>query len=195
MKEGAVNNMHQLVLSEIYPAGWQRKLFSTRFARLTSTSEKAGKRIFHTMEQEKLYRPSTLLRVILVLAILTIWITVGFLIFVEQQFREPLSVFILLLPLLLTILSGYKFFTNPSTNYQLLIHGRGIELNDTLYPWSAIRETLILNIPRGRSTTDYLVVIMQNDTYWKVNISCLGLLWATGAKVSSVIEYFKQQGK
>lgn len=186
-----MQHVYEKVLKELYPYSWQRKWAQKR-GTFTPTSEKVSRNGYQGDVDEQILRPSMVLKYFMVLMVVIACVAIVSLYFLESKIRtNPLSL-LLIIPLITMAWVIWYVFTHPSLNYILRISRTGMQLNDTLYTWDRIEDTFTLFVPQGKSATYYLIVILKDGQFFKVNISSLGLLWGGVTKVSTAVEHFKR---
>jgi len=78
-------------------------------------------------------------------------------------------------------------------NYLLTVSREGIAFNDTVYKWSHIKETAILDFRKPKRSRKFLVLLFTDNTYDTREISNFsgGFLGNFPGKLSAYIEHYK----
>jgi hypothetical protein len=88
----------------------------------------------------------------------------------------------------------YQFLFNKKINYKITIDHSGMKVGNDSYSWSSISATGILVKGFGRNKINFLVVVMENRSDFKIYPLRLFVSMAIGGfprKLSSYIEHFK----
>lgn len=186
-----MREVYQKVLKEIYPFSWQNKWLIAR-SKFTPTSEKISKKGYQGNAYEQIFRPSKIWKYFMLLMCIFLCGAIGWLYFFQENLRNNPIGLLLVIPLILAIWLVWYVFKDPSVNYILRISRMGIQLNETLYTWERIDETVTLFVHHGKSSTHYLIIILKDGQFFRVNISSVGMLWGTATTVSTAVEHFKR---
>jgi hypothetical protein len=75
--------------------------------------------------------------------------------------------------------------------YTININREELSACGKVFKWSEIKATAILNLPKGKQGTDYLVVVLQDETYYKCNLGYFISYFGFADKLSSYIEHLR----
>jgi hypothetical protein len=86
----------------------------------------------------------------------------------------------------------YLIDVDESRNFNILIDKEGIKIREIEYKWADISETAILYLPIRRNGIYYLIILFNDETYEKFDVSNFRSYKGFTKKLSAYIEYFKQ---
>ena len=102
-----------------------------------------------------------------------------------QLIMVPVLLFLVFMNLL-----AWPLVLSPKRNYTIILNRNGIAAGNKSFKWSEIMGTAILHLPKGKQGTNYLVIVLQDETYYKCNLGYFISFWGFTDKLASYVEYF-----
>jgi hypothetical protein len=92
---------------------------------------------------------------------------------------------------ILTISFFWQFFYDDKLNFTIYVDKDGIQIDETLFSWTQISETAILNYPGKSGGTNKLIILLKDKTYWTYDLTNFYSVWGIAKTISNYIEFFK----
>ncbi|MFL5747260.1 MAG: hypothetical protein ACJ751_21480 [Niastella sp.] len=158
---------------------------------IKSTSSIAGSKNFTTDKTLKVFRKSKLI-IFLVLILIGMMLFAVFFSLLKQKEINQGGLAVGLICIFIFILNFLRqFFYDDNLNFTIYIDNEGIQIDETLFNWNQIKETAILNYPGKGGGTNKLIILLQDDTYWKYDLTNFYSFEGIAKTISNYIEFFK----
>ena len=158
---------------------------------IKSTSSIAGNKNFKTDKTLKVFKKSKLIIASGLIVIGMLLFAVFFSLLKQKKINQGGLAVVLIFIFILIINFLRQFFYDDNLNFTIYIDNEGIQIDETLFTWNQIRETAILNYPGKGGGTNKLIILLQDDTYWKYDLTNFYSFWGIAKTISNYIEFFK----
>jgi hypothetical protein len=183
------NTLESIRVKETYnPTFLASTLYPNR-SRVWQTSELTTANIVGNGILYKEFKPSTTFKTLITGGLSLFW-----LVLVTSSHFENGDVAMLLFITVYTIAAAqyiYLVHVDKRLNFNILVSKQGIKIDALEYTWSAISATAILWLPAPRNGVYYLIILHEDDTYEKYNLSNFYMSRSFINELSTYIEYFK----
>jgi hypothetical protein len=95
---------------------------------------------------------------------------------------------ILFVSFMLAIIIWYSFL-NPKYIYRIRINHEFLEAQDRKYNWKDVSETCILSKMAGRNSNSYLIIIMKDGSFKKLNLLKFRI---SDKRLAGIVEFYKK---
>jgi hypothetical protein len=155
------------------------------------TSQIASTKKFKTNKTLKVFKKSKLTIFVALLLIGMLVFAIFFSLLKQKEINQGgLAVTVIGL-FILTISFFWQFFYDDKLNFTIYVDKDGIQIDETLFSWTQISETAILNYPGKSGGTNKLIILLKDKTYWTYDLTNFYSVWGIAKTISNYIEFFK----